>query len=74
MRSRLLGWKSSLARATRAFSPPDSTDIGLRTSSPLNRKPPRVVRRFRSGSLGAVYCSSSMIVLPGLRSSMTCCA
>ena len=53
MSSRLLRWTSSLARAIRAFSPPDNTDMGLRTSSPLNRKPPRMRRRFWSDSSGA---------------------
>jgi len=41
---RLLGFRSILARARRFRSPPESTETRLLTSSPENRKPPRMLR------------------------------
>ena len=44
---------TSVASASRVFSPPDSTPAGLSTSSPLNRNEPSTLRTPVSPSSGA---------------------
>ncbi|MNY07889.1 hypothetical protein D3C86_1407130 [compost metagenome] len=63
-----------LARATLDFSPPESTLIFLKTSSPVNRKQPRIPRSSVSVCLGAKACSSSKMVLSRCSDSSWCWA
>src|SRR5690606_40338022 len=50
---------SAFASATRDFSPPERTLIFLNTSSPVNRKLPRIDRNSVSVCLGAKDCNRS---------------
>ncbi|MNN65259.1 hypothetical protein D3C81_1807470 [compost metagenome] len=60
-------WSISLAKDTRAFSPPLKEETRLNTSSPLNRKFPRTVRTRASSIWGYSFQTSSKTVLAPFR-------
>ena len=61
-RSTLAADTTSIANASRVFSPPESTPAGFCTSSPVNRNEPRTLRTSVSLRFGeAVFMLSSTL-------------
>ena len=61
---------TSVASASRVFSPPESTLAGLNASSPENRNEPRIERACVLSSSGATCCRFSNTV--AFKSNVSC--